>query len=208
MRLVMETHESVLLVPKDAVIEENARTYVFLARSQEPGEASAEEARPAPAGDGLQEAGQDDPPENTDADNAANGQGSTSEPPNATSGQHWIAERVEVEVGLEDSDESEIVAGLSESDLVITLGQQTLKPGTRISITTAEKELAKSAGLSAEEALKVCRIAECEVAVLSAEGMDEMLTSEPGLAANLIAVLARKLSLRLRVVSARLSDKK
>ena len=61
---------------------------------------------------------------------------------------------VEVEVGLEDSDESEIVAGLSESDLVVTLGQQTLKPGTRISITTAEKELAKSAGLSAEEALK------------------------------------------------------
>jgi len=59
-----------------------------------------------------------------------------------------------VEVGLEDSDESEIVAGLSESDLVVTLGQQTLKPGTRISITTAEKELAKSAGLSAEEALK------------------------------------------------------
>ena len=51
-------------------------------------------------------------------------------------------------------------------------------------------------------------LGECEVAVLSAEGMDEMLTSEPGLAANLIAVLARKLSLRLRVVSARLSDKK
>jgi len=51
-------------------------------------------------------------------------------------------------------------------------------------------------------------LGECDVAVLSAEGMDEMLTAEPGLAANLIAVLARKLSLRLRVVSARLSDKK
>jgi len=51
-------------------------------------------------------------------------------------------------------------------------------------------------------------LGECEIAVLSAEGMDEMLTAEPGLAANLIAVLARKLSLRLRVVSARLSDKK
>jgi len=51
-------------------------------------------------------------------------------------------------------------------------------------------------------------LGECEVAVLSAEGMDEMLSAEPGLAANLIAVLARKLSLRLRVVSARLSDKK
>ncbi|NLT59429.1 MAG: hypothetical protein GXX88_02245, partial [Candidatus Hydrogenedentes bacterium] len=75
-------------------------------------------------------------------------------PADAKETDPWVAERVEVEVGLEDSDESEIVAGLSESDLVVTLGQQTLKPGTRISITTAEKELAKSAGLSAEEALK------------------------------------------------------
>jgi CRP-like cAMP-binding protein len=48
----------------------------------------------------------------------------------------------------------------------------------------------------------------CEVAVLSAEAMDEMLTADPTLAANLIALLARKLSLRLRVVSARLSDSK
>jgi len=38
--------------------------------------------------------------------------------------------------------------------------------------------------------------------------MDDMLTADPTLAANLIALLARKLSLRLRVVSARLSDKK
>ena len=38
--------------------------------------------------------------------------------------------------------------------------------------------------------------------------MDEMLSADPALAANLIALLARKLSLRLRIVSARLSDKK
>jgi CRP-like cAMP-binding protein len=48
----------------------------------------------------------------------------------------------------------------------------------------------------------------CEIAVLSADAMDEMLTVDPTLAANLIALLARKLSLRLRVVSARLSDNK
>ena len=34
-----------------------------------------------------------------------------------------------------------------------------------------------------------------------------MLSADPRAAANLIALLARKLSLRLRVVSARLSDK-
>ena len=51
-------------------------------------------------------------------------------------------------------------------------------------------------------------LSDCEIAVLSAESMDQMLRADPGLAANFIALLARKLSLRLRVVSARLSDKK
>ena len=49
-------------------------------------------------------------------------------------------------------------------------------------------------------------LTDCEIAVLSAEAMDEMMSKDPQLAASLVAVLARKLSLRLRVVSARLSD--
>lgn len=49
-------------------------------------------------------------------------------------------------------------------------------------------------------------LTDTEVAVLSAEALDEMLTKDPVLAANLVALLARKLSLLLRVVSARLSD--
>lgn len=48
----------------------------------------------------------------------------------------------------------------------------------------------------------------CEIGALSAEAMDDMVASHPHLAANLIALLARKLSLRLRVVSARLSEQK
>lgn len=51
-------------------------------------------------------------------------------------------------------------------------------------------------------------LSECEIAVFSAEALDQMLGAEPALAANLIALLARKLSLRMRVISARLSDKK
>ena len=46
----------------------------------------------------------------------------------------------------------------------------------------------------------------CDVAVLSADTLDEMMTQAPQLAASLVALLARKLSLRLRVLSARLSD--
>lgn len=51
-------------------------------------------------------------------------------------------------------------------------------------------------------------MSECEIAILGAEGMDDMLATNPNLAANVIALLARKLSLRLRVVSARLSEAK
>lgn len=48
-------------------------------------------------------------------------------------------------------------------------------------------------------------LTECEVAILGADALDEMLSAEPLMAANLIGLLARKLSLRLRVVSARLT---
>lgn len=49
-------------------------------------------------------------------------------------------------------------------------------------------------------------LTDCEVAVLSAKGMDDMMVKDPQLAASLVALLARKLSLRLRAVSARLSE--
>ena len=46
----------------------------------------------------------------------------------------------------------------------------------------------------------------CDVAILSAQAMDEMMNIDPKLAASLVVLLARKLSLRLRVVSAKLSE--
>lgn len=49
---------------------------------------------------------------------------------------------------------------------------------------------------------------ECEIAVITAENLDHMIAQEPQTAATLIALLARKLSLRLRVVSARLGGRK
>ncbi len=49
-------------------------------------------------------------------------------------------------------------------------------------------------------------LTDCELAALNAEAMDEMMNKDPQLAASLVALLARKLSQRLRVVSARLSD--
>lgn len=49
-------------------------------------------------------------------------------------------------------------------------------------------------------------MSECEIAVLSAQALDEMMAKDPHLAAALVAVLARKLCVRLRAVSAHLGD--
>ncbi len=49
-------------------------------------------------------------------------------------------------------------------------------------------------------------LSNCQIAVLSADAMDQMLSADPTLTANLVTLLARKLSLRLRGVSARLSE--
>ena len=47
----------------------------------------------------------------------------------------------------------------------------------------------------------------CEIGVLDAEALDGMMANDAELAASLIALLARRLSLRLRTVGARVSDR-
>ncbi len=49
-------------------------------------------------------------------------------------------------------------------------------------------------------------LTECEIAVMDPRALDDMMGNDPALAASLIGLLARKLSLRLRAVSARVSD--
>lgn len=49
-------------------------------------------------------------------------------------------------------------------------------------------------------------LTECEIAVMDPQALDEMMTNDPALAASLIGLLARKLSLRLRAVSARVTE--
>jgi CRP/FNR family cyclic AMP-dependent transcriptional regulator len=49
-------------------------------------------------------------------------------------------------------------------------------------------------------------LTEIELAVMDPRALDEMMSNDPALAASLIGLLARKLSLRLRAVSARVTD--
>ena len=131
-RLVMETHENALLVPKEAIVEENARKHLFVV-------ARAEGA--------TQETGEDAGAEASASEAAPDGD------------DMLVAQRVEVETGLETSDVVEILSGIDDETLVITLGQQTLKPGSPIKVTNAEAELYAKSGLSAQEALEAAKAA-------------------------------------------------
>jgi len=119
-RLVMETHQNALLVPKDALLEENARKYVMLVQE---GDRDASPEEPA---------------------------GTETEP---KAGAHALmAERVEVQTGLEDSNSVEIVSGITEESRVITLGQHTLKPGSEVFVTNVQEAILSGSEASASAA--------------------------------------------------------
>jgi len=118
-RLVMDTREGTLTVPKDAVIEENTRRYVMVVTPEEPDSSEAGEER-------------------------------ESQP-------RWVATRMEVEVGLEDSDYREILSGVGAEDLVITLGQQTVSDGDPVDVTTVEGALEMNADVDAGAALEAAK---------------------------------------------------
>jgi CRP/FNR family transcriptional regulator, cyclic AMP receptor protein len=92
-----------------------------------------------------------------------------------------------------------------------TIAVDRLQPwGERLRLTEARPGdiLGEMSLLDSGMRFSVCAtLAECEIAVLGTEAMDEMMTTDPQLAAGLVALLARKLSMRLRVVGARLSER-
>jgi CRP/FNR family transcriptional regulator, cyclic AMP receptor protein len=81
--------------------------------------------------------------------------------------------------------------------------------GERLRLTEARPGdiLGEMSLLDSGKRFSICAsLTECDIAVLDAQALDEMTSADPALAASLIALLARKLSLRLRLVSARLTD--
>lgn len=143
-RLVLETHENALLVPKDALIEENARKYLFIVKQDEAPKAEAQAAEPVKA------------PEASEAPAKPAAEPAKTED-SASAKPIFVAERIEVQTGLEDSKSIEILSGLEDNALVVTLGQHTLKQGSKVTISNANDELLSKAGLSAEEALKTAQ---------------------------------------------------
>ena len=163
--LVLDTREDALLVPKDTVIEENARKYVFVvddldadftvpapetadvsasASAEEPADASpdgdVDKAVTAASEEDAQDVAQEEPAPALDV----------MAPEDSPRG---VAKRVEVETGYEDANFIELISGVTDTDLIVTLGQQTLKPGADVKLTNVTRELQTQIAMSAEDAL-------------------------------------------------------
>jgi multidrug efflux pump subunit AcrA (membrane-fusion protein) len=120
-RLVMDTHKNALVVPKDAVLEENARMYLMTVLPETQANAQGQPASAAP--------------EET----------------------AYVAQRIEVKTGLEDSNNIEVLSGVDDSTQVVVLGQHTLKQNSHVTITSAEKELKAREGVSFDEAIAAAK---------------------------------------------------
>ncbi len=127
-RLVMETHKNALVVPKDAVIEENARMYLMTVLPEAQANAQSQ-PDPAPAPDAA------------------------AKPEDAA----YVAQRIEVKTGLEDSNNIEVLSGVDDNTQVVVLGQHTLKQNSYVTITSAEKELKAREGVSFNEAIAAAK---------------------------------------------------
>jgi membrane fusion protein (multidrug efflux system) len=135
-KLVLDTRKNILLVPKDAIVEENARRYVFTVE-----EAPAELVK-------LDTSALNDQEKDTL-------DGVPKEiPAPAADEPRRVAKRVEVQTGFEDSNSVEVTEGISDDSLIVTQGQFNLKPETPVRYTTIEGEMAKGREKTLEDALK------------------------------------------------------
>ena len=129
--LVMDTHDNALRVNKDALIEENARKYAFILHPKPPQTNDPVTGGTAP----VHSPGGKDPSMPT----------------------RYEAIRVEVQTGFEDSDYVEVLSGLDDHSLVVSMGQHTLKSGSLVMLTDEQAELNANAGMSPQEALQAAQ---------------------------------------------------
>lgn len=71
-----------------------------------------------------------------------------------TSQNRYIADRVEIGTGLEDSNYVEVTSGIEKDSMIVTLGQQTLKAGALVTVTNAQEAVMANIDMPAEAALK------------------------------------------------------
>lgn len=147
-KLVMSTRKNVLLIPKEAIVEESGKKYVFIV------ERSENETVSLATDDQEEEKGEGSV---LTAEVEASVDKEKKSPDAAQEIPVYTAKRVEVKTALEDSDRVQIFSGLTDKDLLVTNGQHSLKDGAKVRLTNIETEILSKAGLSADTLLEAAK---------------------------------------------------
>jgi membrane fusion protein (multidrug efflux system) len=143
-KLVMATVKGVILIPKEAIIEDNGQSYVYALELREKEDVKKDV----------------DPSESSkkDSDESAKNEVveasvETEETAPEKAEDVWTAKRVKIITGLEDNDIIQVYMGLKDDVQIVINGQHSLKDGAGVKVTSIQVELEDTASLSADEAL-------------------------------------------------------
>jgi len=138
-RIEVDRHEGALLVPRKAVLYDEGVPYVFRVEPAPPEEEEdAKEKTKDPWWKGLAARAKELLP-------GKKGPKKDEGPP----GPKRVAKKVDLQVGFLDVEVAEVLQGLAEGDLVVTVGQETLRDGATIRLP--DDPTAKDAEDEAEE---------------------------------------------------------
>ena len=151
-KLVMSTVKDVVLVPKEAIVEENGKKYVFVLEPSDGETVSL----------GTEGADDKKTPSILTSEVEASVDNAKTEQPKAATIPVYTAKRVEVKTALEDSNRIQVFSGVSATDMMVTNGQHSLKDGAKVRITNIDDEIALHSDLSADELLEKAKVERAE----------------------------------------------
>ena len=141
-----------MLVPKEAIVEENGKKYVFVLEPSDGETVSL----------GTEGADDKKTPSILTSEVEASVDNAKTEQPKATTIPVYTAKRVEVKTALEDSNRIQVFSGVSATDMMVTNGQHSLKDGAKVRITNIDDEIALHSDLSADELLEKAKVERAE----------------------------------------------
>lgn len=145
-KLVMSTRKNVILIPKEAIVEENGKQYVFVLE-----ETDGETVSVGGKSSNLDTSGNLKEVEASEKGVEEDAKPESSEVP------VYIAKRVSIQTALEDATRIQVFAGLEESALMVTNGQHSLKDGAKVRISSVQQEVSRLEGMSADELLEAAK---------------------------------------------------
>ncbi len=145
-KLVMSTRKNVILIPKEAIVEENGKQYVFVLEETD--------GETVTIGGKSSDLGASDSKKEVEASEKGDEEDAK---PDSTEVPVYVAKRVSIQTALEDATRIQVFAGLEESALMVTNGQHSLKDGAKVRISSVQQEISRLEGMSADDLLEVAK---------------------------------------------------